>query len=72
MNYTNIKNLEIAEGLIETNDPIWQNLLNNPRINELFDGIKQAEKDIKKGIKGKDFDEYFNELNRSHFNGELF
>lgn len=72
MNNTNLKKSNIKEKLIPDDDPIWQNLLNSPRINELFEGIKQAEKDIIKGEKGKDFDEFFEEFNKEHFNGNLF
>ena len=69
---TNTRNLNIKEGLVPDDDPVWQNLLNNPRINELFEGIEQAERDIKNGEKGKDFDEFFEEFNKEHFNGMLF
>lgn len=72
MNNTNTRNLNIKEGLVPDDDPVWQNLLNNPRIDELFEGIEQAERTIKKGEKGKDFDEFFEEFNREHFNGMLF
>lgn len=72
MSNTNTRNLNIKEGLVPDDDPVWQNLLNNPRINELFEGIEQAERDIKNGEKGKDFDEFFEEFNREHFNGMLF
>ena len=72
MSNTNTRNLNIKEGLVPDDDPVWQNLLNNPRINELFEGIEQAERDIKNGEKGKDFDQFFEEFNRKHFNGMLF
>ena len=72
MSNTNTRNLNIKEGLVPDDDPVWQNLLNNPRINELFEGIEQAERDIKNGEKGKDFDEFFEEFNKEHFNGMLF
>ena len=72
MSNTNTRNLNIKEGLVPDDDPVWQNLLNNPRINELFEGIEQAERDIKNGEKGKDFDQFFEEFNREHFNGMLF
>lgn len=72
MNNISIKKLNIKEGLVTDDDPVWQNLLNNPRINELFEGIEQAERDIKNGDNGKDFDEFFEEFNKEHFNGMLF
>ncbi|MBQ8044226.1 MAG: hypothetical protein IJ272_08825 [Clostridia bacterium] len=72
MNNTDKKNFNIREGLFIDSDPVWQNLLTNPRINELFEGIEQADSDIKNGEKGKDFDEFFEEYNREHFNGMLF
>ena len=72
MDNSNEKYLDIKEGLITDDDPVWQNLLNNPRINELFKGIEQAERDIKNGEKGKDFDDFFEQFNKEHFNGKLF
>ena len=48
--------------LVPDNNPVWQNILNSPRINELFEGIEQAEKDIANGDEGQDFDQYFKEL----------
>lgn len=72
MNNINTKNLSIKEGLVPDDDPVWQNLLNTPRINELFEGIEQAQRDIKNGEKGKDFDEFFEEFNKEYFNGMLF
>lgn len=72
MRNINTKKLNIKEGLVTDDDPVWQNLLNNPRINELFEGIEQAERDIKNGDNGKDFDEFFEEFNKEHFNGMLF
>jgi len=50
------------ENLVPDNNPVWQNILNSPRINELFEGIEQAEKDIENGNEGQDFDQYFKEL----------
>lgn len=72
LNKTNTNNLNIKEGIVPDDDPVWQNLLNSPRINEMFEGINQAERDIKNGEKGKDFDKFFEEFNREHFNGMLF
>lgn len=72
MNNINTKNLSIKEGLVPDDDPVWQNLLNTPRINQLFEGIEQAQRDIKNGEKGKDFDEFFEEFNKEYFNGMLF
>ncbi len=67
MNTTNIKGT-----LIRDNDPVWQELLTNPNIQELFDGIEQAERDIEAGKKGQDFDMFFDNFNKEHFNGTLF
>lgn len=50
------------ENLVPDYNPVWQNILNSPRINELFEGIEQAEKDIENGNEGQDFDQYFKEL----------
>ena len=67
-----MNNINIKGTLISNNDPVWQDLLNNPNIQELFDGIEQAEKDIQAGKSGQDFDMFFENLNKEHFNGTLF
>ena len=55
-------NSHFKEKLVPDDNPVWQSILKSPRINELFEGIEQAEKDIANGDKGQDFDQYFKEL----------
>ena len=37
----------------------WISTLDISKRQELFEGIKNAQKSIDSGVKGKDFDEYF-------------
>ena len=60
----NNKNIKIQGTLVNTDEPIWKDLLNSPNIQELFDGIEQAEKDIQAGKEGQDFDIFFNNSNK--------
>lgn len=72
MESINTKNIYINEGLVEDSNPNWIGILQNPRINELFEGIKNAQRDIDNGEEGKDFDEFFKEFDKKHLNGKLF